>query len=471
MPGKNFAELKLAEPLDDHTKWFEDPDDPAITLPSIQWDHDDDESDPLASRRLSNGFVIPANQWTTAVSPEDVVEHRPEESRPLIEELDEATRTPITLCIGDVETREVEWLWEGWVVRNAINLLDGDPGILKTFVALYLCAAVSRGRPMPGDEGRSDLARGPIIYLSSEDRAETTLRPRLLAADADPSRCHALDPTVEVDGEPYFFDLGDMDRFEAEIQALRPALIVLDPLMGLFPMGSQTNAETEVRPVLRRLDALCEKYSFTILAIRHCRKADTKAAVLAGGGSVGISAHARSVLFMGKDPKNPGASIITVAKNNHAKTPTSLTCEVINGVFQFTGTSMLTADMLAQSRGEVANSKTDDAKKWLVDRLQRRSVLVKTLMAEGEAAGFSRRTLERAKKELSGFVLAHGSNAKRQWALQSYVEAEREETLDNVAALPMQPESEAADDEDDDRIEMADDEWDALMEKVHGGEG
>src|SRR5438876_5775373 len=66
-----------------------------------------------------------------------------------------------------------------------ITLLDGDPGMGKSLLALDLAARVSSGRPMPdGTPG----PQGGVILIAPEDDAGDTLRPRLQAAGGDPSR-------------------------------------------------------------------------------------------------------------------------------------------------------------------------------------------------------------------------------------------------------------------------------------------
>jgi predicted ATP-dependent serine protease len=48
-----------------------------------------------------------------------------------------------------VTAQEVEWLWYPYIPRGKLTLLEGNPGVGKSYLALQFCAIVSRGRPWP----------------------------------------------------------------------------------------------------------------------------------------------------------------------------------------------------------------------------------------------------------------------------------------------------------------------------------
>ena len=37
----------------------------------------------------------------------------------------------------------MDWLWPGWLAPGKLSILDGDPGLGKSFLALDLCARLS----------------------------------------------------------------------------------------------------------------------------------------------------------------------------------------------------------------------------------------------------------------------------------------------------------------------------------------
>ncbi len=94
----------------------------------------------------------------------------------------------VTVRLSDVAPAAVRWLWPGRVPLGKVTLLDGDPGVGKSLIALDLAARVTTQSPMP-DRTLSDLdAPQGVVLLACEDDAADTIRPRLDAAGADCSR-------------------------------------------------------------------------------------------------------------------------------------------------------------------------------------------------------------------------------------------------------------------------------------------
>jgi hypothetical protein len=88
--------------------------------------------------------------------------------------------------VGELDPRPVEWLWPGRLALGRLALLEGDPGLGKSFIALDLAARLSAGRPWPdGTPGPGPL---PALVIAAEDNSRDTLRPRLQTLGADLSR-------------------------------------------------------------------------------------------------------------------------------------------------------------------------------------------------------------------------------------------------------------------------------------------
>lgn len=94
------------------------------------------------------------------------------------------------VCIADVQSRPVRWLWRGWIPRGKVTLVEGDPGLAKSLLTLDLAARITKGKPMP--DGSSSQP-GAVILTNAEDGLDDTVRPRLEAAGADLNRCIWLD--------------------------------------------------------------------------------------------------------------------------------------------------------------------------------------------------------------------------------------------------------------------------------------
>src|SRR5690242_19239874 len=79
--------------------------------------------------------------------------------------------------MADVTPRGVSFLWEPYFVRGAVNLLEGDPNVGKTYCLCCIASAVSSGTPLPG---QSRAKSQNVLFMSAEDDPETTLVRRLM---------------------------------------------------------------------------------------------------------------------------------------------------------------------------------------------------------------------------------------------------------------------------------------------------
>src|ERR671920_224428 len=109
--------------------------------------------------------------------------------------------------MADVAPETVRWLWHPYIPLGKFTLLEGDPGLGKSWLTCALAAAVSCGRGLPGSD---PFEPGRVLMLSAEDGLGDTLRPRLDAVGADVSRVMAL-------AEPLTFDAAGPLRLGAAI--------------------------------------------------------------------------------------------------------------------------------------------------------------------------------------------------------------------------------------------------------------
>src|SRR5205085_4520697 len=93
----------------------------------------------------------------------------------------------------EVQTLAVDWLWEPWLARGVVAVLDGDPGLGKSSVALDLVARVTTARPFPGADIAAPREPQTALVVAVEDSIERVVKPRLEAAGADLSRVVFLD--------------------------------------------------------------------------------------------------------------------------------------------------------------------------------------------------------------------------------------------------------------------------------------
>jgi hypothetical protein len=97
----------------------------------------------------------------------------------------------ITRCIADIEPKPVRWLWPARIARGKVTIIAGNPGLGKSQIAASIAAVVTTGGLWPVDGATCEP--GDILFLTAEDDAADTLRPRLEAARADLARIHIIE--------------------------------------------------------------------------------------------------------------------------------------------------------------------------------------------------------------------------------------------------------------------------------------
>ena len=126
---------------------------------------------------------------------------------------------------SDVRTRDVDWLWPGWLPRGELTLLAGQPKTGKTTLALSVASILSRGGKWPTGERAK---KTNTIFWTAEDSIEKTIVPRLQASGADLDRIRFINY-----GKPIAFDPSQhMTVLQESIRDAGVGLLILDPVIS-----------------------------------------------------------------------------------------------------------------------------------------------------------------------------------------------------------------------------------------------
>lgn len=85
-------------------------------------------------------------------------------------------------CLEDINVEPVSRLWKNLIPYGELTIVEGDPSTNKSTMTLDLAARVSTGSEMP--DGTTGDA-GSVVLFTTEDSISKTIKPRLLAANAD----------------------------------------------------------------------------------------------------------------------------------------------------------------------------------------------------------------------------------------------------------------------------------------------
>jgi len=207
----------------------------------------------------------------------------------------------------EIEAEEIRWLWKPYIAMGKITVIQGDPGTGKTTLALAIASLMSKNRRMP--TGRLKAVTGNVIFQSGEDSPKDTIKPRLVACNADCSKIAFM----EID------DGFDLKMLEEAMVSSRAKLVVIDPLQAFLSASQDITSTKNMRPFLRELGNIAERTGAAMVIIGHMNKNDRTKGIYRGLGSIDITAAARSVLLVGKSKDDENIRYMMQIKNNLTK--------------------------------------------------------------------------------------------------------------------------------------------------------
>lgn len=220
--------------------------------------------------------------------------------------------------LADIGVEAVTWLWHRFLPVGSITLFDGNPGEGKSTIVADIVARLTRGSEWP--DGTAVGPPGSVLYITKEDDAATQVRPRIEAAGGDPRM-------VSFVAADLLFPR-DAGRFHELLEATRPRLVLLDPLMSYLEGRVKVISDNEVRSALMTpLAEIARSLSTCVLVIRHFNKGSGQSALMRGAGSLGgLAGAARMVLALTADPEDDDerARVFGVVKSNYEAKPPSL---------------------------------------------------------------------------------------------------------------------------------------------------
>jgi len=166
------------------------------------------------------------------------------------------------------QAEEGSWLIKSLWRAEAVGIIGGAPKCCKSWLALDMAVSVASGTACLGcfDVEHS----GPVVVFLAEDplpelkdRVVQICRHRGLALEGLP--LHAVTaPRLRLDVEE------DRSALEETLAAIRPRLLVLDPLVRLH--SRDENASSDIAELLGFLRGLNRQYALAIMLVHHMAK-------------------------------------------------------------------------------------------------------------------------------------------------------------------------------------------------------
>lgn len=298
------------------------------------------------------------------------------------------------ICVADVESDDVRWIWDRRIPSGALTILQGHPNTGKSLLSIDLAARISRGKAMPEDSHPGLGKSRPVLFIAPEDDAKSVLCPRLERAGADLRQILFLSHD-EIDDLRH-----DPLLLVTHLESLEPALVVADPITALIG----TSSEKQIRRSLEQWKEAAGQSESGILLIRHFQKVVRGNVNAYGLGSIALSAIARSTLSMETVCEKKREAILSVTKFNYAFPPAHLRLRV-GATVEWQGVS---ARGVTDLLGDLSRPLREEAKEALILLLAEGPVKVQKLKKASKQHGVSWGTLIRAKQELGIVSKRHG---------------------------------------------------------------
>ena len=189
------------------------------------------------------------------------------------------------------------------------------------------------------------------------------------------------------------------ERLEQAIRQTNARLVVLDPIQSFLGAEVDMHRANEIRPLMKRVSVLAEKYHCAIVLIGHMNKNSTGKSSYRGLGSIDFQAAARSVLIVGRVKNEPETRVVCHVKSSLAPEGKSIAFRLDkeNG-FEWIGEYDISADDLLS--GNNRGQKIKEAKEFLLEILADGAVEQNVILKEAENRGIKGKTLWNAKKAL-----------------------------------------------------------------------
>lgn len=324
------------------------------------------------------------------------------------------------LSINDVEEKTPEWLISGYIPRHQITVMAGDGGAGKTTAWCDIAGSVSSGRPcfleraIPEDFAVREP--GKVLFFSSEDSPEYTLKSRLIKAGANLKNIFTISLKDERFAEIKF----NSDLLEQLIAYHKPDLVIFDPIQSFIPPDIQMGQRNAMRSCLNPLIGLGEKYGTTFLVIVHANKQSGVYGRKRIADSADIWDIARSVMMIGNTAEQ-GIRYISHEKSNYGMTSDSVLFSINDGKIETKGyTTKKDREFVSESVYNVKQAPAKEAaKEFIIESLQEGQKEASELNELAQILGISKSAMREAKAELKKEQIikmkSAGFGAEKKW--------------------------------------------------------
>jgi Predicted ATP-dependent serine protease len=323
--------------------------------------------------------------------------------------------------LGEVERENINWLWYPYMARGEITIIEGDPGLGKSYFVQIVAAHIASKKALPVQDSKPKEKGGAVVYFDFENSMASVTKPR-------------IEDNGFVGLKRYYqqevpFTIDDDEAMEEAYELLReakPKLLVFDTL-NTYIGRADTHKASETAQAFGIFKQLARDFNCAVVVIRHLTKSGGSA-INRGQGSIVFTGTARMVYVVGVDPQDHDTRVVCCVKNNLTRAPNALTFTIEGrpkgkSAFLWTGFSKLTAqevlDASATARKEGGEGEgVQVAMEFIEEHCLNATMSKDKLMRMAEKRGVDPDMVERAARRMGVKVKKRGKLGTEEWSLK-----------------------------------------------------
>lgn len=224
----------------------------------------------------------------------------------------ESVRELVFQRASGIKPRPVRWAWdtaapgaapqlrEGRFPIGSLVIAAGRAGVGKSQFAAWMTARITTGT-LPGQFWGTPRS---AVYAATEDSWAMTIVPRLIAAGADLERVYRVAVTDDNDIHARLTLPADTSLLENGITDHDIVLVVMDPLLSLIDSAINDYRAREVRQALEPLVAVADRTKVLLLGLAHFTKAAGNDPLMLVSGSAAFGQLVRAAVAFARDDDN-----------------------------------------------------------------------------------------------------------------------------------------------------------------------
>jgi putative DNA primase/helicase len=248
-----------------------------------------------------------------------------EEAAKLSKKITPIRNKPLKTYRGsEVIPKKIDWLFDQMFPLGEVSLIAGDGGVGKSTLLMKIAALISHGGFFDAGIFKLKIPQGNVVILSVEDRKETIVIPRIIAAGGNLNNVYIIEGEEETDHYGLTFE--DIIRFDQDLSRLNKTLedigniklIIIDPISSYIgDINDYKN--TDVKKMIAKLTAIARQHQAVVLLNHHLSKSSGNNSKASGRvmGSTAYTTSPRAVYVVERSDNSKNKREVAPLKNNY----------------------------------------------------------------------------------------------------------------------------------------------------------